>query len=263
MRGVKVMKTAVFLNKDRPVAQVPRWVKAGLILALVLQIVWHLMRPPVSAHAERLPLPLPAGSYQLMTLNEPIAMAKYLNLWLQSFDNQPGISLSFRQLDYHRVIQWLETILKLDPRDQYPMLVAAHIYGSIHNARKQRIMMDYIFKKFNQHPARYWRWLAHAVIVARHELNDKALALKYADALTKAAQSRTVQVPYWARDLKIIVLEDMGELEAAKVLVGGLIANGKIHDPYEKRFLVQKIKILEQKVTKARQDVEISTDKTR
>jgi len=56
--------------------------------------------------------------------------------------------------------------------------------------------------------------------------------------------------------MNIIVLEDMGEVEAAKILVGGLIASGEITDPYELNFLQNKIQILEKKLTKIRQDVD-------
>ena len=74
------------------------------------------------------------------------------------------------------------------------------------------------------------------------------------DALAEKAAG--ANVPYWARDMKIIVLEDMGELEAAKILVGGLIASGEITDPYELNFLQNKIRTLEEKLTKTRQDVD-------
>ena len=63
-------------------------------------------------------------------------------------------------------------------------------------------------------------------------------------------------MPYWAKDMKIIVLEDMGEVEAAKILVGGLIESGQVTDPYEMRFLEQKIRVLEQKVSNLRQSVD-------
>ncbi|MGD2160881.1 MAG: hypothetical protein PVG94_06865, partial [Gammaproteobacteria bacterium] len=83
---------------------------------------------------------------------------------------------------------------------------------------------------------------------------DMQLALKYADALAEKAKG--LNVPYWARDMKIIVLEDMGEVEAARILVGGLIASGEITDPYELNFLQNKIRVLEEKMTKIRQDVD-------
>jgi hypothetical protein len=92
------------------------------------------------------------------------------------------------------------------------------------------------------------------VITAKHELRDMELALKYANALAEKATGENV--PYWAKDMKIIVLEDMGEVEAAKVLVGGLIASGEITDPYELNFLENKIRVLEEKMSKTRQGVD-------
>ena len=134
------------------------------------------------------------------------------------------------------------------------MLVAARVYGSIKNPEKQRIMLDYVFYKFNENPNKYWRWLAHVVITAKHELKDLDLALKYANALSEKATGENV--PYWAKDMKIIVLEDMGEVEAAKGLVKALIESNEITDPYELNFLIQKIAVLEEKMLKKQQSVE-------
>jgi len=243
-----------FLHKDRPVRDVPKSVKVLLVLALIVQLLWHNIQEPVVARAEDLPPPLSTRTYVLSSLGEPIAASKFLNLWLQAFDNQPGASISFHQLDYHRLTHWLDTSLELDPRGHYPMLVAARVYGSVKNPEKQRIMMDYVFYKFNENPNKYWRWLAHVIITAKHELKDFDLALKYANALAEKATGKNV--PYWAKDMKIIVLEDMGQVEAAKILVGALIDSKAISDPYELNFLTQKIKVLEEKLSKNRQSVD-------
>jgi len=222
-----------FLQKERPVHDVPASVKIFLLIALMLQLLWHDTQEPVVANAEKLAPPLSAQAYAMSSLGEPIAAAKYLNLWLQAFDNQPGASISFHQLNYPRITQWLDTILALDAKSHYPMLVAA---------------------KFNEDPNKYWRWLAHAVITAKHEIKDNDLALKYANALTEKATGENV--PYWAKDMKIIVLEDMGEVEAAKILVGALIDSGEITDPYELNFLTDKIATLEKKSSQHQQSVE-------
>lgn len=243
-----------YLYKDRPVADVPGSIKLLLLVTLLLQLLWHSLQDPVVAKAEDLAPPLSTRTYVMSSLGEPIATSKFLNLWLQAFDNQPGASISFHQLNYPRITQWLDTILELDPEGHYPMLVAARVYGSVKNPEKQRIMMDYIFYKFNENPNKYWRWLAHVIITAKHELKDNDLALKYANALAEKATGKNV--PYWARDMKIIVLEDMGEVEAAKILVGALIDSKEITDPYELNFLAQKIKVLEEKSKNKRQSVE-------
>lgn len=243
-----------FIDKDRPVRDVPAPIIVVLILSLAMQLHWHSRQEPVAVRAEDLPRPMSHRAYVMGSFGEPVAAAKILNLWLQAFDNQPGISIPLHSLDYEIVTDWLDTILALDPRGHYPMLVAARVYGSVSNHEKQRQMMDYIFYKFNEDPNKHWRWLAHAVITAKHELKDMPLALKYAHALAEKATGENV--PYWARDMKIIVLEDMGEVEAAKILVGGLITSGNITDPYELKFLHNKIRILEEKMTKTRQDVD-------
>ena len=249
----------VFKDKDRPISDVPLAIVIVLVLTIVIQLVYHSQQEPIVAAADDLQLPMSTRTYVLSSLGEPIAMSKLLNLWLQAFDNQPGLSISFNQLNYDRLTKWLDTILELDPRGNYPMLVAARVYGSVRDRERQRIMMDYIFYKFNQDPNRHWRWLAHAIITAKHELKDMTLALKYADALANQADGK--HVPFWARDMKIIVLEDMGEVEAAKILVGGLIASGEITDKYELAFLEEKIRVLEEKLSDSQHKVEESTKK--
>jgi len=239
---------AGLLNKDRPLRDVPVSISLLVIIALVLQLLWHSQQKVEVAQAEDLPIPMSVDAYKMVSLNEPITMSKLLNLWLQAFDNQPGVSLSFHQLDYVRITQWLDTIMELDPRGSYPMLVAARVYGRISDKHKQRLMMDYIYKKFNEEPNRHWRWLAHAATIAKHSLKDMPLALEYARALNEKATAKNV--PYWARDMHFILLEDMGEIETAKVLVGALLESGEISDPYELRFLAEKIRELEEKSTK-------------
>lgn len=248
-----------FLEKDRPVRDVPTLVIVFLLVALATQLIWHSQQAIVAAKAEDLSHPMTTRAYVMISMGEPITMSKILNLWLQAFDNQPGLSISFHQLDYVRLTEWLDTILDLDPKGHYPMLVAARVYGSVTDPERQRIMMDYIFFKFNENPNKHWPWLAHAVITAKYGLKDMKLALKYASAL--AEKTTADHVPYWARDMHFIVLEDMGEVEAAKILVGALIDSGEITDPYELNFLAEKISVLEKKASDGRQGVEISTKK--
>ncbi len=47
--------------------------------------------------------------------------------------------------------------------------------------------------------------------------------------------------------MTILVLEDMGELEAAQILIGGLVDGGEITDPNELKFLEDKLYELEKR----------------
>ena len=115
---------------ERPLAAVPAMVFAMLITALGLQITWQAAQPRPVARAEALKAPPAVPVLRVASLGEPVALAQLMTLYLQAFDNQPGISIPFRELDYRRVIEWLETILALDPATQYPLLMATHLYRS-------------------------------------------------------------------------------------------------------------------------------------
>ena len=67
--------------------------------------------------------------------------------------------------------------------------------------------------------------------------------MRYARSLTDRATG--AGVPAWARDMTVSVLEDLGELDAARVLIGGLLDSGRIRDPNEIRFLVERLEELE------------------
>ncbi|MGH8671310.1 MAG: hypothetical protein ACREUA_04635, partial [Burkholderiales bacterium] len=157
----------------------------------------------------------------------------------------PGISIPFRDLDYTRAIGWLETILQLDPVAQYPLLLAAQVYSQVPMEAKQRRMLDFVYRQFFSDPNRRWRYLAHAAVMAKHRLKDLALALKYAQAIARHATG--AEVPHWAQQMPIFILEEMGEVESAKILLGALLTSDSIADPHERYFLAQRFTELEAK----------------
>ncbi len=228
--------------QERPLNQVPVPVLLVLLLALCLQLAWHHQAPRPQASAEALPPTPDPGLLRITALGDPVALSKALNLWLQAFDNQPGISIPFRRLDYLRVQGWLQASLDLDPHGHYPLLAAARLYGEVPEPARQRRMLAFVYEKFLEAPNQRWQWMAHAVLLAKHRLKDLPLALKYAQAL--AANATGSQVPHWAQQMAIFVLEDMGETEAAKILIGGLLESGQITDSHELRFLTGKLEQL-------------------
>lgn len=221
----------------RPLSSVPRPVLGLLAAALALQLGWSLAHPPAAPRAVALPSPPPLELLQLSSLGEPTALAKLSMLYLQSYDDQDGLSLSLRssELDYNHVEQWLARVLALDPRGQYPLLAASEVYGAVSDEQRVRLMLDFVYQAFDADPDRRWPWLAHAALVAKHRLHDLPLARRYAQALRLRA--RGPDVPAWARELEAFILEDMNELDSAKVLIGGLLASGQITDPHELQFL--------------------------
>ncbi len=224
---------------ERPVISVPWMVTLVLVVALGAQISWHMRLPTPVANARDLPAPPPEWTLRALSLAEEQAFARLLMLWLQAFDHQPGISIPFRNLDYGRVTAWLDRILALDPRSRYPLLSAARIYAEVPDPGRQRLMVQFVERQFLLAPDERWQWLAHAVFIARHRLQDLPLALRLSRELREL--TRVEKVPGWARQMELFVLDEMGDAQGAKVLLGGLIESGQISDPAEIRFLEQRL----------------------
>lgn len=229
---------------ERPLAAIPIWLAFLLAATLVLQIGSGLLRPPPRAAAMDLPVPPSGSTLRVLAFGDPIPLGQTMALELQAFDNQPGVSIPFAALDYARVQAWLDRILMLDPASQYPLLMASHLYAQVSShPEKQRQMSEFVYQKFLDDPDHRWPSLAHVAIMAKHRLKDLPLALRYADAIRDHA--RGANVPSWARQMHIFIREDMGEVETAKVLLGGLLASGTVTDPHEQRFLMERLKVLE------------------
>jgi hypothetical protein len=224
---------------QRPLGKVPPLAWCILAAALLGQISWSTHAPRQAPTATDLAAPPSRRAAIAMSLGDPLAAAKVMNLVLQAHDNQPGLPVPFARLDYAVVKRWLERILELDPHGPYPLLAASRLYGEVHDPQRQRIMLDFVHEKFHEDPNRRWPALAHAAHVARHGLKDMALARTYAASLRREATAATV--PGWAKQMEILLLADMDEVDAARVLLGALLENGQIADPAEARFLASRL----------------------
>lgn len=223
----------------KPISAVPPGVRWALAATLALQLLWHAAQPPRRPQANGLPPAPPLAVLRVASLGEPLALSKAMLLYLQAYDEQDGISLSWNRLDYAHLETWLEAALALDPRSQYPLLAASEVYGAAADPARVRRMLDFVARHFAEDPRRRWPWMAHAALVARHRLHDLPLARRYAQALRRQAVDPAV--PAWARELEVFVLEDMNELDSARALIGGLLQSGQITDPRELDFWARRL----------------------
>jgi hypothetical protein len=171
-------------------------------------------------------------------------------LYLQAYDLGAGNTLPYRRLDYARLEQWLRAILDTDPRSGYPLFAAARIYADVDDPAKCRAMLAFIHQTFLEDPNRRWPWLAHGALLAKHRLKDLTLARRYAADLERLTTDPGI--PLWARQMEIFILEDMNELEAAKIMLGGLLITGRITDAQERRFLEGRLEELERRMASKR-----------
>jgi hypothetical protein len=217
------------------VAAIPGWLWLALAASLAAQLGWQAALDPLRSPDDELPPPPSAQALRLASFGEAEAGARLGMLYLQPF--------SLRDLDYDRLQGWLRILLELDPRSQYPLFAAARIYAEHPDAARSRAMLEFVYRQFLLDPNRRWPWLAHGALLAKHRLKDLALARRYAAAIER--HTTASDVPLWARQMEIFILEDMNELEAARVMLGGLLSSGRIQDPAEVRFLRERLEELE------------------
>lgn len=235
-----------FFAKRKAQAPAPKALWVLLVVGLLASALLSTVRGNPKANAEALGWPPSHQGARLLSLDEPVAFAKVLNLVTQAHDVQPGLSLSYGQLNYDQLTAWLDLSLALDPTAQYPLMAGARLYtqGSADRER-QRKMTDWVAARFLDDPERRWPWMGHVAYVAKVQFKDQLLAMKYAETLRDKTEN-LASVPAWARQLDIFFKIESKDSDTAKFLIGGLLHSGKITDPNEIRFLAHTLKELEE-----------------
>lgn len=228
---------------ERRLVRVPAPVLALLGAALAFQIAVRFTVPHETRLAEDLPAAPSTALLRLASLGETALAARLAMVYLQGYDLNSGNAAPYQRLDYDLLVRWLQVILDTDPNSEYPLFMAARIYAEVPDVKKMRKMLSFIHERFLEDPNHRWPSLAHAALLAKHRLRDLPLARQYAADLSRLASGPSL--PLWAREMESFVLEDMGEKEAARIVLGGLVASGRISDPDELRFLEFRIKQLD------------------
>ena len=227
----------------RPLSAVPSWAIALLCVALAMQISWQAWRAIPEAQGSDLPVAPAAWLLRIASFGEPELAARVAMLYLQAYDLRGDNAVPYQRLDYARLMGWLRAIVETDPRSDYALFSAARIYAENPDTYKCRAVLEFLHESFKLDPDRRWPWLAHAALLAKHRLRDLPLALRYARAIDR--EVRDPSAPLWAKQMQVFILEDMNELEAAKVMLGGLIASGRVTDKNELRLLQKRLEVLE------------------
>jgi hypothetical protein len=231
----------------RSLSAVPPRLILLLAASLAAHLAWQSSRDAPASQAADLPPAPPAPLLRAASFDEPEAAARLAMLYLQAYDLRGDNAMPYQHLDYERLIAWLRSIVATDPRSGYALFSAARVYTENPDAAKRRAMLEFLYAEFGRDPDRRWPWLAHAALVAKHRLKDLPLALRYARAIDR--QARDPRAPLWAKQMELFILEDLNELEAARVVLGGLIASGRVRDASELRHLQARLEALEKRVS--------------
>jgi hypothetical protein len=237
-------------RSERPLSQLPRPLWIGFLVLLGLQVLVHQIALHQKAVNYRpLASPFAATIYQGLSMGSEQLLSYLLAIRLQLHDNQAGKHVRYSQLDYQRLVNWLDQIYQLNTQSEYTMLLASRVYSQTRDRDRLRIILEYIDRTFMHNPQLHWRRLAEASVIAKHQLGDLQLALKMADKLS--SQPESVEMPRWARDIQFILLGDMNEVESAITIIVALLQSDAVNDPDELRFLQEKLLYFQQKLSES------------
>jgi len=234
--------------RERPFSSLPRAVQVAFVLWLALQLGYMTFyRADPSASFETLDKPADDAVYRVAALGSERLLSYLLTLELQLHDAQSGVHLPYSRLNFEHLKQWLLALHRLNPLSDYPAFLASRVYSQNPDDSKVRIMIDVIDELFARDARRHWRRMTEAVLLAKHRLGDLPLALELARKLSR--MPREIETPYWARDMEIIVLDEMNEKESARMLISSLLQSGEISDADERRFLEQRLLKIQQELS--------------
>jgi hypothetical protein len=237
-------------STERSLKQLPGIMIPAFALVFVLQLTQHFFSTSSMQRSfEQLPQPYSKDLYAAASKGSEKLWSYLMLLKVQLHDNQRGRHESYRHLDYKILSDWLLTLSHLNPDSDYPAFLASRVYSQIHDKAKIRIMIGVIKKLFEENPALHWRRMTEACLLAKHQLNDLPLALSLAEEVAKLPPS--IELPYWARDMKLILLDELNQLQSAQILISSMLQSGSITDNDELRFLKSRLLKIQQQMSAA------------
>lgn len=236
-------------KSQRKLVQVPVWVPGCFMLILLLQLMYHhFFSQPASSVYRQLNKPLEAAYYRAMSMGSQQLLSYLLMFRVQLHDNQKGQHVNYTHLDYTVLSDWLLTLYEMNPASDYPAFLASRVYSNIDEPKKIRKMVELVEILFQKNPQLHWRRMTEACLLLKHQLNDLPAALRIAEQIAELPAS--IKLPFWARDMKLILLDELNRFESAQLLISSMLQSGDINDPDEIRFLQDRLLKIQQSLLK-------------
>ena len=235
-------------GQQRRFIQLPPMLLTAFMLVMLFQLMsQHNHRILEQNSFQQLSQPGPVEIYQLLSFGSERLSSYLMLLRLQLHDNQKGVHISYGRLNFNRLHDWLMTLNRLNLESDYPAFLAARVYSSVNDSGKIQLMIDAIEQMFKHRPERHWRRMTEATLLAKHQLRDLPQALLLAQQVADLPE--TVKLPFWARDMQLVLLDELGQKESAQLLISSLLQSGEITDNDEKRFLQQRLLKIQQELS--------------
>lgn len=183
------------------------------------------------------PVPEARGA-TAMTLGDNQFSYRIFALTLQNLGDTGGDVTPLQEYDYQKLKHWFWLAHALDPVANHVPMIAAYYFGATRKPEDIRVVVDYLAVAGKSNIGEKWRWLAHAVFLARHRLNDLDYALRLARDLA-AVESKDRPMPAWTKQMPAFVYKAQGDREAARDIMLAILATDQENmHPNEINFML-------------------------
>lgn len=208
---------------------------AVFIGILILNIGFWIHARTIIPRWDNVPPAPKTSTISFSGLGDPQIAYRLTGYILQNLGNTGGNSTPLKAYDYKALKDWFFAASALDHNANYIEFLAAYYFGAVDDSPdKIAQVVDYLAVAGAEPYPQKWRWLAHAVYLARYkEQNiEKALALAY-----KLAALKTDTAP-WARQMPAFVQLQMGNKEASyEIMIRMLASEAEKLDPVEVNYM--------------------------
>ncbi len=195
---------------------------------------WSFSYQIKSSWANVPPVPLQEKA-SLLSLGDKELSYRYYAAMLQNLGNTGGRFEPLNNYNYKLLKNWFFLENYLNPTSNAVPMLAATYFGSATDKSKLLEVLDYLAVVGSRPEGEKWRWLGHAVFLAKHVLKDnkKALELAY-----KLAANESPDLADWAKQMPAFILQEEGQTELAyKIMLNILISNVDTMHPNEINYM--------------------------
>lgn len=213
---------------------------AVLIICVIANItVWQFSHRK-QAFWPNVPLPPSELNVSSSFLGDKALAYRVWALALQNYGNAGGNYQPLKDYNYTHLGLWFDLLDRLDHKSDFVPYLAGYYYGSTQNPVEQLPPVVAYLEKVGTRPEREkWRWLAHAVYLARHPMKNPPEALRLAKELREQFRPG---MPAWVLQMEGMIASDQGDKQAAYNLMIALLSTEAEHmQAQEINFMVDYI----------------------
>lgn len=200
--------------------------------------VWSFTREKQAQWLNVPPVPQ-STSVLTMFLGDQEFAYRSLGVMLQNLGDMGGRITPLRDYNFPRLAQWFFLMQKLDAHSDYAPYLAAFYFGAATGddiGEKIKPLVRYLRQAGNSAEGQKWRWLAHAIYLARFKMNDLDYAYAMAKELSDIGYKRR-DLPHWTRQMPVFILNAKGNKEEALAIMVSILSSvGDKLDPSEVNF---------------------------